>query len=162
MRVASIAFALLLTAGSAAAADAVYLDQLVETPLAQLQTQFDGLKKEDCYRIAADRWVMISIDKKDQKPWRIVLGSVEPCKHSHDGPSIDIRERRGVEIGDAVGVVVQKMGAPDTASNADASMRKFGDMEYFYICRVEEGCARHTSIFLKGGVVTAIAEWYSE
>jgi hypothetical protein len=134
----------------------------VETPLAQLQTRFEGLKKEDCYRIASDRWVMISIDKKDQKPWRIVLASVEPCKRPHDGPAVDIRERRGVQIGDAVGIVVQKMGAPDSATAADASMRKFGDMEYFYICRVEEGCARHTSVFLTGGVVTAIAEWYSE
>lgn len=162
MRVASIAFALMLLAGSAMAADVVYLDQLVETPVAQLQTRFDGLKKEECYRIGENRWVMISIDKKDQKPWRIVLASVEPCKRPHDGPDLDIRERRGVQIGDAVGIVVQKMGAPDTASHADASMRKFGDMEYFYICRVEEGCARHTSVFLTGGVVTAIAEWYSE
>jgi hypothetical protein len=41
-------------------------------------------------------------------------------------------------------------------------MRRFGEMEFFYICRVSEGCARHTSVFLKGGVVSAIVEWYSE
>jgi hypothetical protein len=41
-------------------------------------------------------------------------------------------------------------------------MRKLGETEYFYICRVSEGCARHTSVLIRDGVVTAISEWYSE
>ncbi|HKR63980.1 MAG TPA: hypothetical protein VJZ00_09635, partial [Thermoanaerobaculia bacterium] len=50
----------------------VYLDQLIETPLATLQTQFPNLKKEGCYRIGDNRFLLISVEsKKEHKPWRV-------------------------------------------------------------------------------------------
>jgi|SRR6185436_17831500 len=153
---------LLLIAVAASAQDPVYLDELAETPLERLQTTFPDLKKEGCYRIADDRYVLITIDKKDQKPWRVVLASTPPCRRADPGPVIDVRARAGVELGQSQLAVIQRLGRPETAAPAETSMRRFGEMEFFYICRVSEGCARHTSVFLKHGVVSAIAEWYSE
>jgi len=153
---------LLLVAAAANAQDPTYLDELVETPLPRLQTMFHDLKKEGCYRISAERYVMITIDKKDQKPWRVVLASASPCRRAETGPAIDVRARAGVELGQSQLAVIQHLGRPETAAPSELSMRKFGETEFFYICRVSEGCARHTSVFLKGGVVSAIAEWYSE
>lgn len=153
---------LLLVAAAASAQDPVYLDELAETPLARLQTMFPDLKKEGCYRIAEDRYVLITIDKKDQKPWRVVLASAPPCRRAETGPAIDVRLRAGVDLGQSQLAVVQRLGRPDTAAPSETSMRRFGETEFFYVCRVSEGCARHTSVFLKDGAVSAIAEWYSE
>lgn len=153
---------LLLFAVAAGAQDPVYLDELAETPRARLQTTFRDLKKEGCYRIAGDRYVLITIDRKDQKPWRVVLASAPPCRRAETGPAIDVRSRAGVELGQSQLAVIQRLGRPETAAASETSMRKFGETEFFYICRVSEGCARHTSVFLKDGVVSAIAEWYSE
>jgi hypothetical protein len=54
------------------------------------------------------------------------------------------------------------MGRPDASAPPEVQLKKLGDTEYFFICRVSAGCARHTSVFLRDGLVTAIAEWYSE
>jgi hypothetical protein len=162
MRVALTLMSLLLVAAAASAADPVYLDELMESPLPRLQTIFTDLRKEGCYQIADDRFLLVTIEKKEQKPWRIVLASALPCKRAEAGPQVDIRERSGVELGESQTSVVQRLGRPQTAVAADANMKKFGDFEYFYICRVSESCARHTSVFFKNGLVSAIAEWYSE
>jgi hypothetical protein len=162
MRVARIAVALLLAAGSSLAADPVYLDELAETPLASLQQNFPKLKNEGCYQLYADRFLLITMDKKDQKPWRVVVSTIAPCRRPEPGPQLDVRERAGVELGHSVVQVVGSIGRPDATAPPDAALRRLGELEYFYICRVSEGCARHTSVFIKDGVVTAIAEWYSE
>ena len=162
MRVAYAVLALLLVAGSAPAADPVYIDQLMEMPLASLQQQFAGLRKEGCYRIGDERYLLIGIDKKDRKPWRVVIASLPPCKRAEDAPLLDVRERRGIEIGQRTTEVVEKLGRPDAAAAPDAAFKRLGDTEYFYICRISEGCARHTSVFVRDGIVTAISEWYSE
>ena len=154
--------ALLLLAGSAAAADPVYIDQLMEQQLTSLQRQFPGLKKDGCYRIGADRFLLIDVAKKDQKPWRVVLTSSPPCRRPEDVAAMDVRLRRGVELGQRTRDVLEMMGRPDASAAPESSLRKLGDTEYFYICQVSEGCARHTSIFVRDGIVTAIAEWYSE
>ena len=153
---------LLLVAFAANAADPLYLDQMMETQLPALQSMFPDLKKEGCYQIGENRYLLVTIEKKDQKPWRIVLASTPPCKHAEIGPQLDIRERAGAELGQTQLQVIQKMGRPETALPSDPDMKKFGDMEYFYVCRVSDGCARHTSVFMKGGTVSAIAEWYSQ
>ena len=153
----------LLVAGSALAADPVYLDALVESPLSTLQQQFPTLRKEGCYRIGADRYLWIEIDKKDQKPWRIVLSSVAPCRRPEDLPAaLDVRHRSEVVLGSKTLDVLAKLKRPDASAPPDGPLRKFGDTEYFFICRVSEGCARHTSVYMRDGLVTAIAEWYSE
>jgi hypothetical protein len=51
---------------------------------------------------------------------------------------------------------------PDASAPLDGASRKVGETEYFFICRVSEGCGRHTSEFALGGIVTAITESYSE
>ncbi|HEX6085507.1 MAG TPA: hypothetical protein VF266_13340 [Thermoanaerobaculia bacterium] len=159
----AIAFAALLFAGSAIAADPVYLDQLMEQPLAELQQQFPGLKKEGCYRVGADRYLLLEIEKKSQKPWRVVLTSTPPCRRPDDTPvAVDVRQRKGVELGDRTSGIIAKMGRPDAAAAPEAALKKLGDTEYFFICRVSESCARHTSVLVKEGTVTAISEWYSE
>lgn len=162
MRVSTAVLAFLLFATSLGAADPTYLDTMVETPLATLQTQFPNLKKEGCYKLAENRYLLISIDKKDQKPWRVALTMKEPCRRPVDIPFIDVQARIGINLGDSPADLVRIFGSPDAASRADASMKKLGDMEYFFLCRVEEGCARHTSVFITDGQVTAISEWYSE
>ena len=159
----AIAWIALLFAGSAISADPVYIDQLMEQPLATLQQQFPGLKKDGCYRIGADRFLLIEIEKKDQKPWRVVLTSRAPCRRPEDTPvAVDVRQRKGVELGDRTTELLEKMGRPDAAATPESALKKLGETEYFYICRVSEGCARHASVFLREGVVTAVAEWYSE
>jgi len=158
----AIALTALLFAGSALAADPVYIDQLMEQPLASLQQQFPGLKKEGCYRIGTDRFLLIDIAKKEQKPWRVVLTGTAPCRRPEEVGPMDIRLRRGVELGQRTLEVLEKMGRPDASAAPEASLRKLGDTEYFYICRISDGCARHTSVFVREGIVTAIAEWYSE
>jgi hypothetical protein len=159
----AIALAALLLAGSALAADPVYLDQLMERPLASLQQQFPGLKKEGCYRIGADRFLLIDIEKKDQKPWRVVLTSIVPCRRPEETlTAVDVRQRKGVELGDRTTLLLAKMGRPDAAAPPEAALKKLGETEYFFICRVSEQCARHTSVFVREGVVMAIAEWYSQ
>ena len=164
MRRTVLAFvSLLLVAVGSRAADPVYLDQLIETPLATLQTQFgEGLRKEGCYRVADGRYLLLTMDKKDGKPWRVALSNAEPCRKPGDGPLLDVRHRSGIELGDSTIAVVEKMGRPDAAAAPETALRKLGDMEYFYVCRVSEGCARHTSVFIKSGLVSAIAEWYSQ
>jgi hypothetical protein len=161
LRLAVLSF--LLIAFRAQAADPMYIDQLIETPLATLQSQFPNLKKEGCYRIGESRYLLISADpKKEHKPWRIALTSVEPCRRSEDIPPIDVQERSGIRLGDSTISVVKILGRPDASAPPEQSLKKLGDTEFFFICRVSEGCARHTSIFLRDGLVSGIAEWYSE
>lgn len=161
MKLTFAVFALLVAGTSGA--DPLYIDELVETPLAALQQQFPKLRREGCYRVAADRYVLIEIDKKDQKPWRVVLASTAPCRRPEDVPvALDVRHRSGIDLGARSIDVVQKLKRPDAAAPPETQSRRLGDTEYFYICRVSEGCARHTSVFMREGLVSAIAEWYSE
>ena len=162
MKVPFAVLALLFAFG--AAADPVYLDQLMETPLATLRQQFPGLKKEGCYRVAAERYVLIDIDKKDGgRPWRVALTNTPPCKRPEDlAVAMDVRQRKGVELGSKTTDVLSIMGRPDASAAPEPALKRLGDTEYFFICRVSEGCARHTSVFMREGLVSAIAEWYSE
>ena len=163
MIVAIALLAFLMMSVEARAADPVYLDQLIETPLATLQAQFPNLRKEGCYRIGEGRYLLINVEsKKEHKPWRIAVSSAEPCRRPEDAPSLDVEERAGVLLGDSTIAVVQKLGRPDASAPPEPALEKLGDLEYFFICRLSEGCARHTSVFLRDGIVTAIAEWYSE
>lgn len=159
---APVVLLLLLMAGSAAA-DPVYLDQLMESRLETLQQQFPGLKKDGCYRIADSRYLWIEVDRRERRPWRIALASEAPCKRPEDlTAAMDVRHRKGVELGQRTIEVVELMGRPEASAVPEASLQRLGDTEYFYICRVSEGCARHTSVFVRNGIVTGIAEWYSE
>jgi hypothetical protein len=162
MRLVLAFVSLLLAALDSRAADPLYLDQVIEMPLATLQAQFPGLRKEGCYRIDGGRYLLVTMDKKDGKPWRVALSSEQPCRRAEEGPLLDVRHRKGVNLGDSTITVVEKMGRPDAAAAPETALRKLGDTEYFYVCRVSEGCARHTSIFIRGGLVTALAEWYSQ
>lgn len=160
-RVVSL-LSLMFVAASSHAADPVYLDQLIETPLATLQTQFAGLKKEGCYALPDGRYLLIAIDKKDGRPWRVAFAAAEPCRKPEPGPALDLRHRKGVQLGDTTLMVVEKMGRPDASAAPESSLSRLGQTEYFYICRLSEGCARHTSVFIRDGVVSAVAEWYSD
>jgi hypothetical protein len=163
MRVAPAVLALIVSVGGSLAADPVYIDQLMETPAATLQTHFAGLKKEGCYRLPDGRYVLLNIDRKSSKPSRVAISAAEPCRRAADVRTpMDLRHRTGVEIGDATPAVIEKMGRPDATTDAEAKSRDLGDFEYFYLCRIDEGCARHTSVFLRNGLVSAIAEWYSD
>jgi hypothetical protein len=144
------------------AAEPVYLDQLMEMPLATLQAQFPGLKKDGCYSIGAGRHVLISMDKKDGKPWRVAVTSEQPCRRPEDAGALEVRQRHGVQLGDTTVMVLEKMGRPDASSSPEPKLEKLGEIEYFYVCRVSEQCARHNSVFIRNGLVTAMAEWYSE
>ena len=161
-RTALLALLVAMGSASAFAADPVYIDQLMEMPLGTLQRTFPDLRKEGCYHLSADRYLVIEIEKKDQKPGRIVLTSTPPCRRPIESPNVDVRMRNGLDLGQGPTDIIKQAGRPDTAAKPDGSLRRFGDLEYFYICRISEGCARHTSVFLKGGVVSAVAEWYSE
>ena len=161
MRLPLVVLALLFTIG--AAADPVYIDQLMESPLAALQQQFPGLKKEGCYRVAAERYVLIVIDRKEGKPWRVAMTNTPPCRRPEDlSTALDVRHRKGLDLGQRTVEVLQIMGRPDASAPPEPSLKRLGDTEYFYICRLSEGCARHTSVFVREGLVSAIAEWYSE
>ncbi|HVE70879.1 MAG TPA: hypothetical protein VNI54_05880 [Thermoanaerobaculia bacterium] len=157
-----IVVASLLLAGSALAADPVYIDQLMEQSVSALRTTFPGLKKEGCFRIGAERFLLIAIDKKDQKPWRVMIANTAPCRRPEDVTGLDVRDRRGIEVGLGSMQIIEKLGRPDAAAAPDPTLRKLGDTEYFYICRVSDGCARHTSVFVRDGQVTAFGEWYSQ
>lgn len=161
MRLA-IAVTSLLLAASSYAADPVYLDQLVETPLATLQAQFPSLKTEGCYDLGDQRFLQISINKKEAKPWRVTLAAEATCRKPDAGPAIDVRSRSGVLLGETTLKILEHLGQPDASAPPNGDQRRLGDLEYFYICRVSEGCARHTSVFVKQGIVSAISEWYSE
>ena len=162
MRLALSAVLLLSLAVESRAADPVYLDELMESSLPQLQRWFPNLKREGCYRLADGRFLTITMEKKDQKPWRVALAAEDPCRRAEAGPDLDIRHRSGVLLGENTPTIVEKLGRPDASAEPETALRKLGDVEYFYICRVSEGCARHTSVFIRGGVVSAVAEWYSE
>jgi hypothetical protein len=163
MRRTLAVLSLLFAAVSSRGQTPVYIDQLIETPLATLQTQFPDLKKEGCYRIGDGRFLLISIEaKKEHKPWRIAVTAIEPCRHATDVTAMDVEERAGVQLGDSEIEVVRRMGRPDASAPPEQPLKKLGDLELFFICRVSDGCARHTSVFLRSGVVTAVAEWYSE
>lgn len=160
MRVALALCALLFAA--AAAAEPLYLDELAETPLATLRTLFPELRKEGCYRLASGQYLLVTMDKKDGKPWRVALASELPCRKAQEGPALDIRNRKGVVLGDSTLAIVEKLGRPDASLTPEGNFKKLGDVEYLFMCRVSEGCARHTSVFLRNGLVSAISEWYSE
>ena len=158
----AIAAVALLFAASSLAADPVYLDLLMERSLSTLQQQFPNLRKEGCYRIGAEQYLLIDIDRKAQKPWRVVVTSLQPCRRPEDADTMDVRERREISLGQRTTEVLEKLGRPDAAAPPEPSLRRLGETEYFFICRVSEGCARHTSVFSRDGIVTAIAEWYSQ
>ena len=162
MKLALASALLFFAAANAYAADPLYLDELAETPLVTLQQLFTTLKSEGCYALANERYLAISIDKKDQKPWRVTLASRPPCRRPETGPDVDVHARSGVELGDTAGEVVQRLGRPDASAAPEGTQKRLGETEYFFICRVSEGCARHTSVFVTRGVVSAISEWYSE
>ena len=162
MRLGFAVASLLLLAVSSRGADPMYLDQLIETPLATLQQQFPNLKAEGCYELEAQRFLHITIHKKDQKPWRVTLTSETPCRRPEPLTGLDVRVRSGLALGDSTVSVVARLGRPDASAPPNAEQRRLGEIEYFYICRVSEGCARHTSVFVKQGVVSAVSEWYSE
>lgn len=154
--------AAMLAAEAARAEDPVFIDELMETPRASLEARFGEMRRDGCFRLAPDRYLLISMDKKDGKPWRVVLSSIEPCRRPAEAAGVDVRDRNGIELGQGTLDVVEKLGRPDAAAAPDVALRKLGETEYFYICRIEEGCARHTSVLMRDGIVTGIAEWYSE
>lgn len=158
--------AVLVAALSVAAAEPqgpLYIDDVVEAPLEQLQSVFPGLQKEGCYRINDSAHLLLTIDEKAEKPWRVVLASAPPCGEVEDiAGFLDIRHRSGVRLGDSAERVVERLGRPEMSDAPQPPHRGLGDIEYFYLCRVSEMCARHTSIFLRRGKVIAIAEWYSQ
>lgn len=162
MRPALALVSLLMIAVSSRAADTVYLDELIESPLSALQARFPGLRKEGCYRVGEERYLLITMNKKGGKPWRVTLASEAPCRKPSDVAALDVQERSGVLLGNSSVEVVEKLGRPDASADPDPALRRLGDIEYFYICRVSEGCARHSSVFIRDGVVSAISEWYSE
>ena len=158
----TIALASLLLALTASAADPLYLDQLIEMPLPALQQQFPSLRSEGCYTLDSGQYLEIIVHRKERKPWRVTLSGEQPCRRAEQAPGIDVRSRNGVGIGDTTASFVQRMGRPDASAPPNQDQKRLGDIEYFYICRVSEGCARHSSVFVKAGVVSAISEWYSE
>lgn len=160
-RVVSL-LSLVFVAVSSHAADPVYLDELIETPPATLQLRFGAIKKEGCYALADGRFLLITMDKKDGKPWRVTVAADAPCRKPVTGPAIDVQHRKGVQLGDTTLMVVEKLGRPDAATAPETELKRLGDTEYLYMCRVSEGCARHTSVFMRNGLVTAVAEWYSD
>jgi hypothetical protein len=162
MRLVIAFVSLLLVTVSSRAADPLYLDEIIEMPLTTLQAQFPGLRKEGCYRVGTGRYLLVTMDKKDGKPWRVALSAEMPCRKAEDGPLLDVRQRKGVDLGDSTLSIVERMGRPDASAAPETELRRLGDMEYFYVCRVTEGCARHTSVFIRGGLVSAVAEWYSK
>lgn len=162
MRHAITVVALFAIISSAFAADPIYLDQLMEMPLSTLQQQFPRLRNEGCYQIGPERFLMIDINRKDRKPSRVVIASAAPCRRPEEGPVLDVRERTGVNLGDTTRDILDKLGRPDASAPPDAALKRLGETEYFYLCRVSDGCARHTSVFMRAGIVSAIAAWYSE
>lgn len=153
---------LLLAAANLHAADPIYLDQLMETPLARLQQTWPNLKSEGCYQLVNGQYLHVAIDKKDQKPWRVTLAADSPCRRAEQTGDFDVRSRSGIILGDSTVAIVERLGRPDASAAPEAAQKRLGDTEYFYICKLTEGCARHTSVFVREGRVTAIAEWYSE
>jgi hypothetical protein len=163
MRFGPVVLALLVAAGARVHADAVFIDELMQTPLEVLQTHFEGLKKDGCYRLPDGRYVVLNVDRKTKKPQRVVISASEPCKRPADARTpIDLRHRSGVEIGDTTLVVLEKMGRPDASAAPETAFKELGELEYFYVCRAEAECVKHTSVFVREGAVSAISEWYSK
>ena len=163
MRVGATVLALSIAVGGSTAADPIYIDQLMDTPLAALQTHFSGLRRDGCYTLADGSFVLVNIDRKEGKPWRVALTADPPCRRPTPVRTpMDLQQRKGVAIGDRLTDVVAKLGGPDAITDTDSKLRQFGDSEYLYICRSDQACVRHTSIFMRDGLVSAIAEWYSE
>src|SRR5688500_7675884 len=121
MRVALAFVMLLLAAG--VVAEPVYIDQLMETPLQTLQKSVPGLKREGCYQLAPDRYVMISIDKKDGKPWRVALAAADACRRAEDA-AVDVRHRNGVDLGDTTISVIEKLGRPDASAAPETKLKQ--------------------------------------
>lgn len=162
MRLA-LAGTVMVLLSAVANADPIYLDQLIETPLDALQTHFPGLRSNGCYEIDDGRFLLIDIDAKERKPWRVVISAAPPCRRPQKTTSpLDVQERQGINLGQTTPEIVKQLGRPDASASPETSLSRLGEVEYFYICRVDEGCARHKSVFVRNGVVTAIAEWYSE
>jgi len=157
-----VAVVALLAITAGAAADPVFIDQLMEMPLESLQQQFPKLRNDGCYQIGPDRFLRIEVDRKERKPSRISLSSDAPCRRPEEGPALEVRERTGIDLGAATLTVLEKMGRPDASAAPEGAFKRFGETEYFYICRTSEGCARHTSVFVRNGLVSAISSWYSE
>ena len=112
MRLVIAFVSLLLVTVSSRAADPLYLDEIIEMPLATLQAQFPGLRKEGCYRVGTGRFLFVTMDKKDGKPWRVALSAEMPCRKAEDGPLLDVRQRKGVELGDSTVSIVSRRCRP--------------------------------------------------
>lgn len=162
MRLGIALAALLAIAANVHAADPIYIDQLMETPLARLQQTWPNLKSDGCYRLVNGQYLHVTIDKKDEKPWRVTLAADAPCRRAEQTGDFDIQSRSGIKLGDTTIAIVERLGRPDASAAPEAAQKRLGETEYFYICRVSEGCARHTSLYVRDGRVTAISEWYSE
>lgn len=162
MRIAPAVLALTIAVGGSTAADPIYIDQLMDTPLSALQTHFPGLKRDGCYSLADGRFVLVNVHRREEKPWRVAITAEAPCRRpAAVRTPMDLQQREGVAIGDTTAEVIGRLGSPEAATQTDSNLRNLGDSEYLYICRTSQ-CVRHTSIFMRDGAVSAIAEWYSE
>ena len=163
MRHAAAVLALMMIVSGSIAADPVYIDQLMETPVETLQTHFAGLKRNGCYKLQDGRFVLVNVDRKTGKPWRIALSAGEPCRSADEVRTpMDLQHRKGLLLGEGTAAILEKLGRPDAMTETEPKLEMLGEMEYFFICRVDQDCARHTSVFTRDGMVTAIAEWYSD
>lgn len=162
MRLGIAVAGLLAVATNLQAADPIYIDQLMETPLSRLQQTWPNLKSDGCWQLVNGQYLHITIDKKDEKPWRVTLAADPPCRRAERTGDFDIQSRSGIKLGDTTLAIVERLGRPDASAAPDAAQKRLGETEYFYICRLTEGCARHSSVFVRDGRVTAISEWYSE
>lgn len=160
MRLA-LTFVTLLLVALGSRADTVYLDELVEMPQSALQNRFPGLKKQGCYRIAEDRYLSITMQRRGDLPLRVTV-AMEPCRRPVDIAGIEVQHRSGANVGGTTVDVVTKLGQPHAAAAPDSTQERLGDTEYLYICQISQGCNRHTSVFIRDGIVTAISEWHSE
>ena len=112
---------LLFVAANLQAADPIYLDQLMESPLARLQQTWPNLKSDGCYQLVNRQYLHITIDKKDQKPWRVTLAADTPCRRAEQTGDFDIQSRSGIKLGDSTIAIVERLGRPDASAAPEAA-----------------------------------------
>ena len=103
MRLTLTLLSLLALAVPAKAADPVYLDQLIETPLNALQAQFPNLKKEGCYRTGEGRYHAEQEHHpaavRDAPDLRMGRAAESHTGDELPGPLVEVPGRFGVRLG---------------------------------------------------------------
>lgn len=150
-----------------------HLDDLLDTPVQTVERRYGPGSYFRCYELPGSRFLTLGVDDEDpSRFWSIELADSSGCETAMP-PNIEVPTtfKIGVNLGDSVEKVLAVLGQPDSiltkapdGSSAETLARftQLGGTEYVFDCKKPPTCSWVTSVFARGGKVSAISIWYTD